>query len=75
MHESIQDVLARLNSAANDDRKFQVLLLGSRKDVLAAIRTLHALGYAEVGAWSPVLPVPNSRKRMSILTKVRSQSS
>jgi hypothetical protein len=73
MNDSVQDVLVRLDSAAtDDDRKFQALLMGSSQDILEAIHTLHPLGYAEVGAWSPILPVPNSRKRMSILTGVRS---
>lgn len=71
MNYPIQDVIARLDSAATDGRKFQVLLLGCSEDIVEAIHTLHALGYAEVGAWSPLLPVPNSTKMMSILTRYR----
>jgi hypothetical protein len=73
MNDSIQDVLARLDSAGNNGRKFQVVLLGSDKDILEAIHALHALGYAEIGAWSPVLPVPNSTQMMRILTRYRSR--
>lgn len=72
MDNSIQDVVARLDSAAtNDGRKFQVLLIGSSADILEAIHTLHSLGYAAIGAWSPLLPVPNSTSLMSILTRYR----
>lgn len=71
MNYPIQDVLSRLDSAATEGRKFQVLLIGCSEDIIEAIHTLHALGYAEVGAWSPLLPVPNSMKMMSILTRQR----
>lgn len=71
MNYPIQDVLSRLDSAATEGRKFQVLLIGCSEDIVEAIHTLHALGYAEVGAWSPLLPVPNSMKMMSILTRQR----
>ncbi len=71
MNNSIQDVISRLDSATDAGRKFQVLLIGRNKDILEAIHTLEVLGYAEVGAWSPLLPVPNSTKMMSILTRYR----
>jgi hypothetical protein len=72
MNYPIQDVLSRLDSAATEDgRKFQVLLIGESEDIIEAIHTLHSLKYAEVGAWSPLLPVPNSTKLMSILTRYR----
>jgi hypothetical protein len=71
MNYPIQDVLSRLDSAATEGRKLQVLLIGCSEDIIEAIHTLHALGYAEVGAWSPLLPVPNSMKMMSILTRQR----
>jgi hypothetical protein len=71
MNYPIQDVLSRLDSAATEGRKLQVLLIGCSEDIIEAIHTLHALGYAEVGAWSPLLPVSNSMKMMSILTRQR----
>jgi alkanesulfonate monooxygenase SsuD/methylene tetrahydromethanopterin reductase-like flavin-dependent oxidoreductase (luciferase family) len=72
MADSIQDVLWRLDSAATEGRKFQVLLMGCKEDIHEAIHALHALGYADTGAWSPVVPMPNSTKMMSILTRYRS---
>lgn len=44
-------------------------LIGSPKVVKNAIHGLHALGYAEVGAWSPFLPTGNVGEVMSILVK------
>ncbi len=72
MDNSIIDVVSRLDSASSDGRKFQVLLMGSSDDILEAMHTLQALRYAEIGAWSPLLPVPNSTRFMSILTRHRS---
>jgi hypothetical protein len=36
-----------------------VLVIGSREGVTETIQQLHVLRYAEVAAWSPILPVPN----------------
>ena len=71
MTDPIQDVLSRLDSAADEGRKFQILLIGSSEDITETIHTLNRLNYAEAGGWSPVLPVPNSTQMMSILTRVR----
>ncbi len=43
MDSSIQGVLSRLDSAATDGRKFQLLLIGSSEDILEAMHTLQAL--------------------------------
>lgn len=45
------------------------LLIGSPRVVKNAIHGLYALGYAEVGAWSPLLPTSNVGEVMSILIK------
>lgn len=71
MNDPIKDVLARLDSAANDGRKFHVMLVGSSEDIYEAIHTLHVLGFAEVALWSALMPVPNSTNLMSILTRHR----
>lgn len=71
MDSSIMDVISRLDSAMDSDRKFLVLLIGSSADILEAIHTLQALRYAAIRSWSPLLPVPNSTKLMSILTRYR----
>lgn len=47
----------------------RVLVIGSRKGVTSTIHTLHRLGFAEVGEWSPLLPAPTPGEVMSILTR------
>jgi hypothetical protein len=71
MDHSIDDVPSRPDCAAPDGRKFQIMLMGSRDDILEAIRTLHRLNYAEAGGWSPVVPVLNSTQMVSVLTRWR----
>lgn len=73
MNNPIQDAIARLDSATNNDgRKFHIMLVGCTEDILQAIHTFHALNYVDVGSWSPIVPVPNSTNMMSILTRYRS---
>ena len=45
------------------------LLIGSPKVVTNGIHSLHRLGYADVGAWSRLLPTGNSGEVMSILVR------
>ncbi len=45
------------------------LLIGSPKGVTSTIHTLHHVGYAEVGLWSPLVPYSNSGQVMSILIR------
>jgi hypothetical protein len=45
------------------------LLIGSPKAVRGTIHALHVLGYAEVGAWSPLIPTANEGEVMSILVR------
>jgi hypothetical protein len=45
------------------------LLIGSPEAVKNGIHSLHALDYAEVGAWSRLLPTANEGEVMSILVK------
>jgi hypothetical protein len=72
MNYSVQGLVSRLeNETAKNDR-LRLLAIGSREGVTETIHTLHVLGYAEVRAWSPMLPVPNSTEVMSILTRQRS---
>jgi hypothetical protein len=59
-----------LNSSSERER-LQILVIGSRDGVVETIHTLHARGFAEVGAWSPLLPAPHLSEVMSILTRYR----
>ena len=47
----------------------RVLVIGSRRGVTSTIHTLHRLGFAEAGEWSPLMPAPTSGEVMSILTR------
>jgi hypothetical protein len=71
MNYSVQGLLSGLENGSDNDDRLRLLAIGSREGVTETIHTLHVLGYAEVGAWSPMLPVPNSTEVMSILTRQR----
>lgn len=65
------EVRFSVEGATNAERKresVRLLAIGSRKGVLNVIHKLHCLNFAEVGAWSPLLPGPNPGEVMSILT-------
>lgn len=51
--------------------RLRVLIIGSRDGVIETIHDLHGRSFAEVGAWSPLLPAPSSGEVMSILTRDR----
>ncbi|MBW4421430.1 MAG: hypothetical protein KME13_19720 [Myxacorys californica WJT36-NPBG1] len=71
MNYSVQGLVSRLENESSNSDRLRLLAIGSREGVIETIHTLHVLGYAEAGAWSPVLPVPNSTEVMSILTRQR----
>ncbi|MBE9214013.1 hypothetical protein IQ247_15290 [Plectonema cf. radiosum LEGE 06105] len=49
--------------------KIKHTLTGSSKAVIATIRVLHQLGYANIRDWTPLLPTSNSGEVMSILIR------
>jgi hypothetical protein len=51
--------------------KVRLLVIGSVEGVTEVIHTLHRLKYAEVGAWSRIVPIPDEGMFMSILTRHR----
>jgi hypothetical protein len=51
--------------------RLRILIIGSRDGVIETIHDLHGRGFAEAGAWSPLLPAPSSGEVMSILTRER----
>jgi hypothetical protein len=69
-NNNMRDLLST-DERSLEGEKIRLLAIGSREGVIETIHTLHRLGYAEVGAWSPVLPVPNSSEVMSILMRQR----
>jgi hypothetical protein len=72
MNYSVQGLVSRSENDARNGDRLRLLAIGSREGVIETMHTSHVLGYADVGAWSPVLPVPNSTEVMSILTRQRS---
>lgn len=47
----------------------KILLIGSPQGVTNIIHTLHYLGFAEVGAWSPLQPTGNPGEVVSLLLR------
>lgn len=70
MNYSVREMLSA-QDAQVEGEKLRLLAIGSREAVIETIQTLHSLGYAEVGMWSPLLPAPTSGEVMSILTRKR----
>jgi hypothetical protein len=60
-----------LSADVPEGEKVRLLVIGSAEGVMEVMHTLHALGYAEVRAWSPIQPIPNEPEFMSILTRRR----
>ena len=58
--------------AAQDEGGFEqvrVLVIGYHYGINSTIQTLHVLGFADVGQWSPLLRKPGSGEWMRILTR------
>ncbi|MBD2071876.1 hypothetical protein H6F93_30880 [Leptolyngbya sp. FACHB-671] len=61
-----------VSALQNSERdRLRVLIIGSRDGVIETIHDLYHRGFAEVNAWSPLLPAPSSGEVMSILTRDR----
>jgi hypothetical protein len=67
----------RPNSDAGEPKRERIefLIIGTREGVMAEIRKFYAMGFAKVDEWSPVTPVPNSERMMSILVRDRKPGS
>lgn len=62
---------ALLEEEDPEHERLQLLVISNRDWVISTIYRLHHLRFAEVGAWSPLLPGPKPGQVMSILTKRR----
>ena len=51
-----------------DTEPLRVMLIGSAEGITATIHNLHRRGFAEVGAWSPLI-LWGEGEMMSVLTK------
>ncbi|MBD2000901.1 hypothetical protein H6F88_06355 [Oculatella sp. FACHB-28] len=65
----VEREVAAIQSSERD--RLRVLIIGSRDGVIETIHDLYHRGFAEVNAWSPLLPAPSSGEVMSILTRDR----
>ncbi|HLO85263.1 MAG TPA: hypothetical protein VK203_09665 [Nostocaceae cyanobacterium] len=57
------------NEVSPSREAVKIMVVGSRQGVNSIIRTLHKLGFAEVGEWSPLLPSTQPGEVMSVLTR------
>lgn len=58
----------------NSERRLnKIVLLGGPKWIRGVIHRLHALGFAEAGAWSQLAPTKNLGEMISVLAKRRVQ--
>jgi hypothetical protein len=61
-----------VSALRNTERdRLRILIIGSRDGVIETIHDLYRCNFAEVNAWSPLLPAPSSGEVMSILTRDR----
>ena len=59
---------APLPRFTDDIEPLRVMLIGSAEGITATIHNVHRRGFAEVGAWSPLIPWGEG-EMMSVLTK------
>ncbi len=59
------------SSNFGDRERLRLILIGSTEGVREMIHRQHQVGIADAGAWSRILPVPNSDEVMSILLLYR----
>ncbi|MFB2978346.1 hypothetical protein [Microseira sp. BLCC-F43] len=71
------DGFDRPNSDAGEPQRERIdfLIIGTREGVMAEIRKFFAIGFAQPDDWSPLTPVPNSDRVMSILVRYRKPGS
>ncbi len=59
---------ASLRRFSDDSESLKVMLIGSSAAITETIHNLHQRGFAEVGAWSPLVPWGET-EMVSLLTK------
>jgi hypothetical protein len=60
-----------LSDSTSESEKVRLIVIGSPEGIMDVMQSLHRRGYAEVGAWSQILPLPDKPAFMSILTRHR----
>jgi len=69
MNMNLQELLQQFES--REGEKIQHVLIGSPEGIEEIMHRLYALRYADVGSWSPIIPMPGSGAWMSVLTRHR----
>ncbi len=69
----VQDLIAALTqnegAIAPTPAKVRIILLGTPEDVSSVTYDLYQRGFAEVTAWSPPQPIPDSREIIRLLIR------
>jgi hypothetical protein len=71
------DGFDRPNSEAGEPERERIefLIIGTREGVMEEILKFYTMGFAQVDEWSPITPMPNTQKMMSILVRYRKPGS
>jgi hypothetical protein len=72
MNYNIRQLLP-IEPTQGENESIRFVLIGSRAYITETIHTLHHLRFAEAGAWSPIVPVPDSTEAMALLKRTRSR--
>ena len=72
MNHNIRQLLP-IEPPKSENDSIRFVLIGSRDRITETIHTLHRLGFAEAGLWSPIVPVPDSTEAMPLLKRTRSR--
>jgi hypothetical protein len=70
MNYPISSLLAKFDREPDLDR-LRIVIVGSAERIIQTTHQLHSLGFADVGDWSPVLPLPNSTELFCLLTRAK----
>jgi hypothetical protein len=63
------------SDSTSEHEKVRLLVIGSPEGIKDVMQSLHRLGYAKVGDWSRILPIPDEPAFISILTRHRRRDS
>jgi len=60
--------MKRALELSREENQIQVVIVGSKEHITSMIYRFYNLELTEVYEWSKIIPAPNSKKMMSILT-------
>ena len=71
LRSMVDRAMTNPSSLSPDQSRLRMLLLGDPQSVWQRIVELHQANLAEIGAWSDLMPIPNSNEVLSIHTTRR----